>query len=51
MVGLVPCRLERSRDVKQVEHKDIDYEKPEIIMEKVLELEGEIAGDIEEIKN
>ncbi len=27
------------------------YEKPDVIMKKVLELEREIAGDIEEIKN
>jgi len=36
---------------KQIEHKEIQYEKPEVIMKKVLGLEGEIAKDIEEIKN
>ena len=34
----------------RLEHQEIEYEKPEVIMKKVLELEGEIAKDIEEIK-
>ncbi|MBX2990231.1 MAG: SAM-dependent DNA methyltransferase [Bacteroidetes bacterium] len=35
---------------KEIEHKEIKYEKPHVIMEKVLALEGEIAKDVEEIK-
>lgn len=35
---------------KQIEHKEIAYEKPELIMEKVMRLEKEIANDIEAIK-
>ena len=33
-----------------VMHKEIEYEKPEVIMEKVMALEKEIAKDVEEIK-
>jgi type I restriction enzyme M protein len=36
---------------KEIEHKEIEYEKPEVIMKKVLELEKEIAKDVEEVKN
>ncbi len=35
---------------KEIEHKEIDYEKPEMIMQKIAGLEKEIAVDIEEIK-
>jgi type I restriction enzyme M protein len=35
---------------KEIEHKEIEYEKPDVIMAKVLELEKEIAGDIQHIK-
>ena len=35
---------------KQIEHKEIEYEKPDVIMKKVLALEEEIAKDIDEIK-
>ena len=35
---------------KEIEHKEIEYEKPGVIMAKVLELEKEIAEDIGEIK-
>ena len=35
---------------KQIEHKEIEYEKPEVIMKKVLELEREISEDINEIQ-
>ena len=36
---------------KQIEHKEIDYEKPNIVMEKVLVLEKEIANDMEKIRS
>ena len=36
---------------KEIEHKEIKYEKPDVIMKRVLELENEIAGDIKEIRN
>ncbi len=35
---------------KEIEHTEIEYEKPDVIMDKVLELEKEIVRDIEEIK-
>jgi len=35
---------------KQIEHKEIGYEKPEVIMKKVLELEGRIAQEVDEIQ-
>ncbi len=35
---------------KQIEHTEIEYEKPDVLMNKVLELEKEIAKDIEEIR-
>ena len=35
---------------KEIEHKEIEYEKPEVIVKKVLELEKEIAKEVEEIK-
>jgi type I restriction enzyme M protein len=35
---------------KPIEHIEIDYEKPYVIMKKVLELEKEIIKNIEEIK-
>jgi type I restriction enzyme M protein len=31
---------------KQIEHKEIEYEKPDVIMKKVLELEKTIASDV-----
>ena len=34
---------------KEIEHKEIEYEKPEAIIKKVLELEREIAKEIDEI--
>lgn len=36
---------------KQIEHMEVEYEKPNIVMEKVLVLEKEIANEIEEIKS
>ncbi len=36
---------------KEIEHKEIEYEKPEVIMKKVLELEREIAKDVETINS
>lgn len=35
---------------KQIEHKEIEYEKPEVIIRKVLELEKEIASEVDEIQ-
>ncbi len=35
---------------REIEHKEIEYEKPEAIMEKVIQLEKQIEGDIELIK-
>jgi type I restriction enzyme M protein len=35
---------------KEIEHKEIEYEKPEVIMKKVLELESAIRQDVDEIK-
>jgi type I restriction enzyme M protein len=35
---------------KPIEYEEIEYEKPEVIMGKVLELEGLIAKDIREIE-
>ncbi len=35
---------------KEIEHKEIDYEKPEAIMAKILDLEKAIAKDVEDIK-
>jgi ferritin len=34
---------------KEIDHKEIEYEKPDVIMAKVLELEKEIARDIQNI--
>ncbi|MEK6756867.1 MAG: hypothetical protein AABZ02_12010 [Bacteroidota bacterium] len=34
---------------KEIQHKEIEYEKPDVIMAKVLELEKEIARDIQSI--
>ena len=36
---------------KEIDHKGVEYEKPDVIMAKVLELEKEIAGDIQHIKS
>jgi type I restriction enzyme M protein len=36
---------------KEIEHKEIEYEKPDVIMKKVLELEREIIEDIKDISN
>jgi type I restriction enzyme M protein len=36
---------------KQMEHQEIEYEKPEVIMKKITKLEKEIADDIENIKS
>ncbi|GEM_PF-1561742 len=36
---------------KQIEHKEIEYEKPGVIMDRVMGLEREIAKDVEKIKN
>ncbi len=35
---------------KPIEHAEVEYEKPEVIMGKVLELEKEIAKEVEEIQ-
>ncbi len=35
---------------KPIEYEEIEYEKPEVIMEKVLKYESEIADDISAIK-
>ena len=35
---------------KEIVHEEIQYEKPDVIMEKVLELEKDIAKEIREIK-
>jgi type I restriction enzyme M protein len=35
---------------KQIVHKEIEYEKPDAIMNKIAKLEKEIAEDIEDIK-
>jgi len=35
---------------KQIEHKEIEYEKPGVIMDRVMALESEIAKDVEKIK-
>ena len=34
----------------QIVHEEIQYEKPDVIIEKVLELEKDIAKQIQEIK-
>jgi len=36
---------------KEIEHKQIEYEKPEVIMRKVLSLEKEIETQIQEIRS
>ena len=36
---------------KEIEHKEIVYEKPDIIIEKVMRLEKEIENDIKAIKS
>lgn len=46
----MPCRLGCSRDIQQVEHEEFEYEKPEVKMKKVLELEKEIVTDITSIE-
>jgi hypothetical protein len=35
---------------KEIEHKEIEYEKPGVIMQKVKELESAIRRDVDEIK-
>jgi type I restriction enzyme M protein len=35
---------------KEIDHKEIEYEKPDVIMAKVLELEKEISKDIDQIR-
>ena len=35
---------------KPIEYEEVEYEKPDVIMEKVLSLEKEIAVDINTIK-
>lgn len=35
---------------KPIEYEEVKYEKPDVIMEKVLKYESEIAKDISEIK-
>lgn len=35
---------------KEIEHKEIMYEKPDVIMEKVIQLEKQIENDIDAIK-
>jgi type I restriction enzyme M protein len=35
---------------KEIEHKEVEYEKPGVIMDKVMALEGEIGKGMEEIK-
>ena len=35
---------------KPIEYEEVKYEKPDVIMEKVLKYETEIAKDISEIK-
>ena len=35
---------------KEIEYEEIRYEKPEIIIEKIEELEGKILGNIAELK-
>ncbi|WP_229390397.1 hypothetical protein [Methanosarcina sp. DH2] len=35
---------------KEIEYEEVRYEKPEIIIEKIEELEGKILEDIEELK-
>ncbi len=35
---------------KEIEHQEIEYEKPEIIMERILDLESDIAIAIEDIQ-
>ena len=45
-------RLQREFQLcyKPIEYEEIVYEKPDVIMEKVLKYESEIAKDISEIK-
>jgi len=35
---------------KEIEYEEVRYEKPEIIIEKIEELEGQILGNISELK-
>ncbi|MBA4311169.1 MAG: DNA methyltransferase, partial [Chlorobiaceae bacterium] len=35
---------------KEIEHKEVEYEKPEVIMKKITQLEKSIAADVEEIR-
>jgi len=35
---------------REIEHKEIEYEKPNVIMEKAIQLEKQIEADIESIK-
>jgi hypothetical protein len=52
MVGIVPMSRHSvaSWNTKQIEHKEIEYEKPGVIMQKVMRLEKEISKDIDEIR-
>ena len=36
---------------RQIEHKEIEYEEPRVIMQKVMRLQKEIESDIEAIKS
>ena len=35
---------------KEIEHKEIEYDKPDVIMKKVMELEHQIENDVETLK-
>ena len=35
---------------KQVEHEEVEYEEPEVLIEKVSQLEEEIAKELQELK-
>jgi type I restriction enzyme M protein len=35
---------------KQVEHEAVEYEEPEVLIENVLQLEAEIAKELQELK-
>jgi type I restriction enzyme M protein len=35
---------------KEIEHKEIEYEKPDVIMKKLLELESKIGRDVKELQ-
>jgi hypothetical protein len=36
---------------KEIQHKETQYEKPEVIMDKVVQLAKQIENDIEAIKS